>query len=310
MSQLPAFLNTIAGDLLAIALGLAIGSFTGMCAWRLFQRGGALEEWIDGAVDNASPRHGLWSRSRCSSGCNAPIPFFRNIPLVSYVLQGGKSACCKAPVHWRYPVSEAGCALVAWLAWNQFGLSLQFAGAAFFCVVLVFISVVDMEHRIIPDEVSMGLMWCGLLFSLTGTAGFPNAKQAVATAACGYLFLLVLNGVAFYPVKWIRKRRGMDTDNLSRVIGQGDWKMLAAMGAWLGLSRIAGAFAMAMVAGCLFVTFRGTARRLLSTQNELQGEGSGSVPLGPFLAIGGMIVILDPAGIFTEFLMIPLVFRW
>ena len=216
-------------------------------------------------------------RSFCP-GCRTPIGWRSNIPLISFLLQLGRCAHCSDRIHWRYPLSELLCALLALAAWFAFGASMEAVAAVLFCAALVALALIDFEHGLLPDRLTLGLLWAGLAFSLapkSSAAGmlallpFPGPGQAVAGAIAGYGFLWLFNRV------WRRLR---NRDGL----GLGDCKLLAAMGAWIGLNGLPLALAPAAVAGALTgLVMMALGRSSLSTE----------IPFGPFLAAGGMFAL-------------------
>ena len=251
----------------AVLIGLALGSFAGMLAYRL-PRGLALDK----------------PGSFCPA-CRTPVGFRRNIPLLSFALLKGRCADCRHRIHWRYPVSEALCALLALACWQVFGSSFLALVALLFCAALVTLAVIDLEHGLLPDTLTMSLLWGGLAFSLVPKSAvalhspalaLPGPGQAIAGAIAGYAALWIVNLV------WrvARKRDGL---------GAGDLKLVAALGAWTGLNAIpliVGISAIAGLAAGLTLILRGRARF------------SDEIPFGPFLAAGGILTFfLGPQAI-------------
>ncbi len=244
----------------AVLIGLVLGSFAGMLVYRL-PRGLALD------------RPG----SFCP-WCRASIGFGRNIPLLSFVLLKGRCACCGARIHWRYPASEALCGLLALACWQVFGAGADALAALLVCVVLVTLALIDLEHGLLPDRLTLGLLWSGLAYSLLPKSAvaaklpelsFPGPGQAVAGAIAGYAALWLIN------LAWrvLRKRDGL---------GGGDLKLVAALGAWTGIDGLPLVVGMSAIAGLavgLTLIFRGRARF------------SDELPFGPFLAAGGLVVL-------------------
>ena len=244
----------------AVLVGLSVGSFVGMLVYRL-PRGLALDK----------------PKSFCPE-CRNPIGWRRNIPLVSFLLQGGRCGHCSGRIHWRYPLSELLCALSALAAWVAFGASLEAMAGFLVCSALVALALIDLEHGLLPDRLTLGLLWAGLAYSLapkSSAAGvpallpFPGPGQAIAGAIAGYGFLWLINRVW----RLLRNRDGL---------GLGDCKLLAAMGAWLGLDGLPLALAPAAVAGAL----TGLVMIALG-RSSLSAE----IPFGPFLAAGGVFAL-------------------
>lgn len=245
----------------AVLTGLALGSFAGMLAYRL-PRGMPLDR----------------PRSFCPS-CRKPVGFRHNVPIMSYVLLKGRCANCGDRIHWRYPISEGLCGLLALACWHAFGAGLHAWSALLVCATLVSLALIDLEHGLLPDRLTLGLLWSGLAFSLVPKPPaavnlpelpFPDPGQAVAGAIAGYAALWTIN------LLWrvLRKRDGL---------GGGDMKLVAALGAWTGLNGLPLIVSLSAIAGLavgLALILRGRA----SLSDEL--------PFGPFLAAGGMISLL------------------
>ncbi|MDE0488110.1 MAG: A24 family peptidase [Gammaproteobacteria bacterium] len=245
---------------MAVLLGLALGSFAGMLVYRL-PRGLALDK----------------PGSFCP-GCRTPIGWWSNIPLVGFLLQRGRCANCGKRIHWRYPLSELLCALLALFAWYAFGASPEAIAALVFCAALVALALIDFEHGLLPDRLTLGLLWVGLAYSLAPKSGggsvpallpFPGPGQAIAGAIAGYAFLWLFNRA------WriLRKRDGL---------GLGDCKLLAAMGAWLGFNGLPLVMVPAAVAGALSGLLLIALGRASLSQ---------PIPFGPFLAAGGVFAL-------------------
>ena len=211
-------------------------------------------------------------------GCRTPIGWRSNIPLLGFLIQGGRCAHCRERIHWRYPLSELLCAMLALAAWYVFGASPEAMAALLVCAALVALALIDLEHGLLPDRLTLGLLWAGLAYSLapkSSAAGapaalpFPGPGQAIAGAIAGYAFLWLFNRV------WriLRKRDGL---------GLGDCKLLAAMGAWLGLNGLPLVIVPAAVAGALSGLLMIALGRASLSQ---------PMPFGPFLAAGGVFAL-------------------
>ena len=216
----------------------------------------------------------MFPRSHCPS-CKAQITPLQNIPVVSYVLLGGKCGHCKAPIAVRYPIIEfLTAALTAIVAW-RFGFGWEAGAAVFLSFALISISVIDFDHQIIPDSISLPLVWIGLTLSLfhpaTGASVlFVDPATAIIGALAGYLSLWSI----YHLFKMVTGKEG---------IGYGDFKLLAALGAWLGwqmlpliilLSAVVGA-----VVGISLIVIKGRDKNI-------------PIPFGPYLAAAGWIAML------------------
>ncbi len=263
----PALLAFAAG-----VLGLAVGSFLNVVIHRLplMMR----SEWRADCAEfegrDAPPAEEmnlLTPRSRCPS-CAAPITAMQNIPLVSWIALGGKCAACKAPISVRYPLVELFTGLAsALLAW-RFGWNPALAAGLVFVWALIAASMIDIDTQFLPDRITLPLLWLGLLVNVFGL--FVDLRSAVLGAAGGYLLLWCV----YWGFKLLAGKEGM---------GFGDFKLLAALGAWTGWQTLplillvsAGAGA---VIGLLFIW--------------LSGKGRDTrIPFGPYLAAGGLVALL------------------
>ena len=244
----------------AALFGLLLGSFAGLASWRMPR---------DIPIDRP--------QSRCPQ-CEIPIPWYRNLPLFTFALQLGMTACCKQRIHWRYPACEAGMATLAVLAWMAFGFSVVALGAVLLCVFLVILAAIDIEHESLPDNLTIPLLWLGLGFSLIPkslpgalayTLPFASTEQAVLGAICGYAILRII-----IELWWLlRNEEGM---------GMGDAKLMAALGAWFGLQSLPGILIVASVGGAAFGVLKLILRK---------GGLKQTLPFGPFLAAGGLFVL-------------------
>lgn len=213
-------------------VGLVVGSFLNVVIHRLPKM---LErDWDGQAADlleqknlpdvakklrTAATRYNLITpRSTCPQ-CGHKISALENIPIASYLFLRGRCASCKAPISIRYPIVEAICAIIsAYIGW-RFGLTLATAGALVFAWALIALTAIDIDTQLLPDDITLPLLWLGLLVNLGN--GFVPLPSAVIGAVAGYLSL--------WAVYWLFKlttgKEGM---------GYGDFKLLSAIGAWLG----------------------------------------------------------------------------
>ncbi len=228
---------------LTLGLGAIVGSFLNVCIHRLPRR--------ESVVTPAS---------RCPR-CATPIRWYDNIPLVSFLVLRGRCRACKAAISWRYPLVEATTVLLFLLAWTRFGLTLEGARAAILASALLVVALIDLDHRIIPDRVTLPGIVMGLLM-----AGFLPPR--IVSSAVGTL----LGGGLFYLIA-LASRGGM---------GGGDIKLAAMLGAFLGWQ----AGLLAIFLGVLAGGMVGTALLLL----RLRGRKD-AIPFGPFLALGGIVAL-------------------
>lgn len=263
----PAFLM-----IAAALLGLCVGSFLNVVVYRLPRMMEA--QWRAECASlageepaPAEPFNLMQPRSRCPS-CAAPITAWQNVPVVSWLVLRGKCAHCKAPISARYPAVEiAAGALAALLAW-RFGYSGALAWGLVFGWALLALTFIDLDTQLLPDDITLPLLWAGLIANTFAT--FTDLRSAVLGAAGGYLLLWSV----YWGFRLIAKKEGM---------GYGDFKLLAALGAWLGWQIlpfvvVVSAGAGAIIGGLLLWR----SRRGIETR----------IPFGPYLALGGLAGLL------------------
>jgi leader peptidase (prepilin peptidase)/N-methyltransferase len=245
-----------------------MGSFISMLSWRLVKH-----------IESDTPellRALVFDRSRCTN-CNTPLGAMQLIPLLSWLLNKGKAHCCGSSISARYPLTELATASLSTLtAWTFFdasapllGLSFQGWAALLFVWTLITISVIDFEHYLIPDRLSLPLLWLGLLLN-SSDAGFVSLSEAVWGAAVGYVSLWLI----FQSHRALTGKEGM---------GYGDFKLTAALGAWLGVQALIPIF---ILAGGLAIVVMGGL--MLLKKHDL----ANTFPFGPWLAAAGILVLL------------------
>lgn len=261
----------------AATVGLMVGSFLNVVIHRLPKmmdsewRQQCLEflhpEEVSQATD-AKPRYNLIvPRSACPS-CGHNITALENIPVVSYLALRGKCRACKAKISPRYPAVEALTGLLtAFVAWH-YGVAWIALFAAFYVWALIALTFIDADTTLLPDDITLPLMWLGLLVNLGG--GIVDLRSAVIGAIAGYLLLWSV----FWAFKLATGKEGM---------GYGDFKLLAAIGAWLGWQVLPLVILLSAAVG----TIVGIAGIVL------QGREKGAkLPFGPYLAAAGFIALI------------------
>jgi len=207
-------------------------------------------------------------RSRCSA-CGHQITALENLPLISYIFLRGKCSACKTPISLRYPAIEALTALLSFLVAWHFGPSLQALASLVFLYFLIGLTFIDIDTQLLPDRMTLPLLWMGLLINLLGF-GFTNLHDAVIGAMAGYLSLWSV----YWLFKIVTGKEGM---------GYGDFKLLAALGAWLGWQMLPLVILLSSVAGAVI----GIVIIILSRRGK-----DIPIPFGPYLAIAGFIALL------------------
>lgn len=271
MLELWQFPNSVGPTLLAALLGLLVGSFLNVVIYRLpkmLERDwqGQCAELRGVPPPEGEPFNLATPRSRCPH-CNHPISAKENIPILSYLLLHGKCAACGAPISVRYPLVEGLTALLSGFAIWTFGANGAGLGALCLLWALMALTWIDFDTQLLPDCITLPLLWLGLAFNLYGT--YTSLETAVIGAMAGYLSL--------WTVYWLFKlatgKEGM---------GYGDFKLLAAIGAWLGwqmlpLTILLSSFVGAVVGiGLMIATKRGR---------------NVPIPFGPYLATAGLLAL-------------------
>ena len=230
-------------------VGCCIGSFLNVCIYRLP---------LDLSI--VSPR------SFCP-GCRVPIRAYDNIPLVSYLLLGGKCRNCGAGISWRYPLVEALTGGMALALFLKFGVSLSFFASFVLSAALIVISFIDLDHRIIPDLISLPGIAVGFLLAFFGPLATVKDSLIGLLVGGGSLYLVA------FVYEAITKREGM---------GGGDVKLLAMIGAWLGWKAILFTLFFASLSGTLI----GGGVMLIHKQGRHY-----AIPFGPFLAFSALAYV-------------------
>ncbi len=254
------------------AFGLAIGSFLNVVIYRLPKMMQA--EWqaqcaeLDGREPALTPRFNLLVPGSHCPACKTPLRIRDNLPLASYFASRRKCAHCGAPISVRYPIVEALTAVLAvWVAWH-FGFGIAGLAALVFTFVLIALTFIDADTTLLPDSLTLPLLWGGLLLNVRGT--FVPLEQAVIGAAAGYLTL--------WSIYWLFKlatgKEGM---------GYGDFKLLAALGAWFGWKMLLPIVLLSSIVGA----FVGIVLLILARRGR-----DIPIPFGPYLAAAGFIALI------------------
>jgi leader peptidase (prepilin peptidase)/N-methyltransferase len=265
LAQPPVFVTA------AAVFGLAIGSFLNVVIHRLPKM--MEREWqaecaaARGEALPAAPRYDLVRPRSACPACGHRITALENVPLVSYLWLRGRCTACGAAIGVRYPVVEAlAAALTAYCAWH-FGFGLAAFAAMLFTWCMIALTFIDIDTQLLPDSITLPLVWAGLLVNLPGT--FVDLRSAVIGAVAGYLVLWSV----YWAFKLATGKEGM---------GFGDFKLLAAIGAWLGWKMLP----LVILASSLVGAVVGVALIVLARRGR-----EVPIPFGPYLAGAGLIAL-------------------
>jgi leader peptidase (prepilin peptidase)/N-methyltransferase len=254
--------------------GLLIGSFLNVVILRVPDR--LLHDWrcqcrelLEVAADDrdTEPPNILWNRSRCPN-CGHAISAMENIPLASYLLLRGKCSGCGQKISARYPVIELCTAILFVVTAWHFGPGTEVLAALLLTGFLVALTGIDVDHQLLPDQLTLPLLWIGLLLSLGGV--FVDPVTSIIGAAVGYLSLWLV----FHLFKLLTGKEGM---------GFGDFKLLAALGAWLGWQMLPLIILLSSLVGAV------TGLILMGLKRHESGQ---PMPFGPFIAAAGWIALV------------------
>lgn len=255
----------------SIILGLMIGSFLNVVIYRLPKM--MEQEWhnncleLQGKEIPDQPQFTLAKPRSACPHCAHKISILENIPIISYLILKGRCSACKSPISMRYPLVEALTgALIGLVSW-QFGYTITTLFAWIFTLALIALTFIDFDTQLLPDDITLPLLWLGLLFNLN--FGFTDLKSAVIGAMAGYLILWCV----FWLFKIIRGKEGM---------GYGDFKLLAAIGAWFGWKLLPAVILLSSTLGAII----GIALIVITKRGK-----EVPMPFGPFLAIGGVAAL-------------------
>jgi len=271
---MPALLTeSLAMGAVAGMVGLCVGSFLNVVIHRLpkmLDRGWRAQcAELSGQSPPEGPHYNLITpRSECPA-CGHRIAAYENIPVASYLLLRGRCSACHAPISRRYPAVELLTCAVTVAALFRFGVTPTTLAAWVFLWSLTALTFIDFDTQLLPDNITLPLLWAGLVANVAGFLPGVSLRDAVIGAIAGYLALWTI----YWLFKLIRGKEGM---------GYGDFKLLAAVGAWLGwqmlplivlLSSVVGA-----VIGLGLVAFKGRDHQI-------------PLAFGPYLAIAGAIAL-------------------
>jgi leader peptidase (prepilin peptidase) / N-methyltransferase len=256
-----------------LCLGLLVGSFLNVVIFRLpvmmetRWRRDCCELLEQEQEKQDAPLNLATPNSHCPH-CKSAIKPWQNIPVISYLLLRGKCANCAAPISVRYPIIELVTGLMTMVLAVFFEFSPALLGAVLLTWALISLTMIDVDHQLLPDDITLPLIWLGLLFNLQST--YVSLNDAVIGAMAGYLILWTI----YQVFKLLTGKEGM---------GYGDFKLLAALGAWVGWQMLPEIILLSSLVGAvcgialMFVKKRG---------KEIP------IPFGPYLAVAGWLSLL------------------
>jgi len=284
--QSPTFFYIMVG-----LISLAIGSFLNVVIYRTpkmmeYTWYHECREFLADEIDSVktkkiSPVTLSKPDSTCPN-CDHKIRYYENIPVLSWLFLKGKCSQCANKISARYPLIEMSTMLLSLIVAQHFGATLTTFWVLLLTWSLIALTMIDFDHMLLPDQITLPLLWLGLLLNINGT--FVPLSDAVVGAAVGYMSLFSV----FWLFKLLTGKEGM---------GFGDFKLFAVFGAWLGWQLLPLLILMASVVGAMV----GITLMLFKNHQKEQG-----IPFGPYLAIAGWITLLWGEGLWSRYLQIIL----
>lgn len=279
--------NPAALILVCVLFGLLVGSFLNVvihripkmmeATWR--QEARELLEQPAPKGEETPPIFNLVTPGSHCPHCNHRIRWYENVPVVSWALLKGRCSGCKAAISKRYPIIELLTALVAGLCAWRFGYDPWLIFMLYGSFTLLALAVIDLDTTLLPDDLTYPLLWAGLLAAVLGISPV-SLSDAVTGAMAGYLALWSL----YWVFKLLTGKEGM---------GYGDFKLLAALGAWLGWQYLPVVVLLSSVVGLVFAV------SMMASGSVKRDQG---IPFGPYLAIAGWIALLWGEAIVSSYL--------
>ena len=273
--------------LVCVLFGLLVGSFLNVvihripkmmeATWR--QEARELLEQPAPKGEETPPLFNLVTPGSHCPHCNHRIRWYENVPVVSWALLKGRCSGCKAAISKRYPIIELLTALVAGLCAWRFGYDPWLIFMLYGSFTLLALAVIDLDTTLLPDDLTYPLLWAGLLAAVLGISPV-SLSDAVIGAMAGYLALWSL----YWVFKLLTGKEGM---------GYGDFKLLAALGAWLGWQYLPVVVLLSSVVGLVFAV------SMMASGSVKRDQG---IPFGPYLAIAGWIALLWGEAIVSSYL--------
>ena len=256
--------------------GLCVGSFLNVVAYRLplmLERDWKLEchEFLElepPKLDEKLLSINLSTPASACPHCGHKLHFWENIPVISYLFLKAKCSSCGNGISIQYPVVELLTGVASLTVAYTFGVTLQTLAALFFTWILIALTLIDIKKQLLPDNMTLPLLWAGIILSFYGL--FTDLKSSVLGAIAGYLILWSV----YQLFKLVTKKEGM---------GYGDFKLLAALGAWIGFSYLPQIILLSSVVGSI----AGISMLIIGKTKQQQ-----PIPFGPYLATAGWIALL------------------
>ncbi len=261
---------------LVLFLGLSFGSFLNVVAYRLprmMERDWKLEchEFLEldpPELETSLTSLSLATPASACPNCGHKIRFWENIPVISYLFLKAKCSSCGTSISFQYPAVELLTALASLTVAYTFGVTIQTVLALLFTWVLIALTLIDIKKQLLPDDITLPLLWSGILLSFFNI--FTDLTSSVIGAMAGYLILWSI----YHLFKLLTKKEGM---------GFGDFKLLAALGAWVGFEYLPQIILISSVVGSII----GISMLVIGRTRQQQ-----PIPFGPYLAVAGWIALL------------------
>ena len=255
----------------SVIFGLMIGSFLNVVIYRLPKM--MEREWhkgcqeLQGIEAEPAPRFNLATPRSACPACGHQISALENIPIFSYLFLRGKCKGCHSKISMRYPLIEALTGVLLGLVTWKFGYSSMTIAAWTFTIALIALTFIDFDTQLLPDDITLPLLWLGLLYNLD--TGFTDIHSAIVGAVAGYLILWSV----YWLFKLVTGKEGM---------GYGDFKLLAAIGAWFGWQILPAVILLSSLGGSII----GIGLIMLAKRGR-----NVPMPFGPYLALGGIAAL-------------------
>ncbi len=269
-----------------IFIGLSVGSFLNVVAYRLpkmMERDWKREchEFLElepPQTEEDLKKFNLATPASACPHCGHKLRAWENIPVISYLFLKAKCSSCGSKISMQYPAVELITAIASLLAAYTFGVTIQTVAALFLTWVLITLTLIDLKTQLLPDSITLPLLWLGILLSFFDV--FTDLTSSVVGAMAGYLILWSV----YQLFKLLTGKEGM---------GFGDFKLLAALGAWIGYSYLPQIILVSSVVGSVF----GISMLIIGKTKQQQ-----PIPFGPYLAVAGWIALLWGEAINTTYL--------